>query len=331
MGGGTRAAGPDLAAPLRPPAFSGHPPSFEAKPVALVPASPLAYRPDSVLDGWGVAGRLTVRAVSVRGSSHRFFGRPRQDDFALHWHEPTGTLAIAVADGVSAAPLSHVGASTVCRYALEFAVRALEEARPLDWPGVVRGCSWALVEATQRLEAQDAPDGRRAEELMATTLCLALVRVQEEGADVEAVAVGDTGLGRLDRGVVTRLVGAAKTSEGGITDHAVSALPRVPPEIQPSCFRFLPGETLLVATDGIWDPLGEGRGPVGRHLAAGVAGELPTREKLLRLVQFTQETHDDDRTLVVVRFEADELGRDDASAGLGGPKGEAQGGHHGES
>lgn len=72
--------------------------------------------PDSVLDG-GSTGRLVVRAASVRGDDHRFYGETRQDAFGIRAiRTPAGDeiLIVCVADGVGSEPMSHVGARKVC-------------------------------------------------------------------------------------------------------------------------------------------------------------------------------------------------------------------------
>jgi hypothetical protein len=83
------------------------------EPVAAVApllASAEPYRPDTVADG-GAAFGLTVRAASVRGLFKRYIGGPRQDDVCLAVHEPSRSVVVAVADGVSAAVRSHLGAA----------------------------------------------------------------------------------------------------------------------------------------------------------------------------------------------------------------------------
>jgi len=74
--------------------------------------------PDLVVAGWSTAG-LTVRGASLRGHLNRAGGAPRQDDFAV-CHLPGGRVIVVVADGVSQAPLSHIGASIATRQASQW-------------------------------------------------------------------------------------------------------------------------------------------------------------------------------------------------------------------
>src|ERR1700751_927046 len=108
------------------------------------------YRPDTVADG-GVAFGLTVRAASVRGLSKRFGGGPRQDDICLRLHSDSETLIAAVADGVSGASRSDIGAALAVRYATAAVARQLDAGRgPVDWGPVFEQAAWALVEEHRR-------------------------------------------------------------------------------------------------------------------------------------------------------------------------------------
>src|ERR1700733_281535 len=107
------------------------------------------YRPDTIADG-GSAFGLTVRAASVRGLYKRYTGGPRQDDVCLRLHADTGTLIAAVADGVSGASRSDLGAALAVRYATAAVARHLEEGA-IDWPNVFEQAAWALVSEERRI------------------------------------------------------------------------------------------------------------------------------------------------------------------------------------
>ena len=93
----------------------------------------LPFRPDVVIDGWSTEA-MTVRGVSQRGHLHRYNGAPRQDDFAVH-HLPDGRVIVLVADGVSQAPQSHIGASTAIRPPLSgwAPISAMISPTPTGW------------------------------------------------------------------------------------------------------------------------------------------------------------------------------------------------------
>ncbi len=284
-------------------------PVFAAKAVRNLSPRLTAYRPDSLLDGWE-AGPFSVRGASVRGDAHRYYGAARQDDMILAWDEDTQVLVIAVADGVSGAPHSQLGASVACRYAVEYLLRSPSTALEVDWAEVLQGSAWAIIEAGQRLRALSDPDPEQAEHDLATTLCVAVVSAAETGVAVRAVAVGDSGVAVVRDGQMVSLLGGKAVPVDGIIETSVVPLPRIP--ASPAAGEWLLGadETLLVGTDGIWDPVGDGKGDVARFLVGALGGGLPGRTDFLRIVDFYKETHDDDRTLVAVRVREPDRGFD---------------------
>jgi hypothetical protein len=255
-----------------------------------------AYRPDTVADGWSSA-EFTVRLASVRGYDHRHRGVPRQDDAVAVHHPATGAVAFAVADGVSAAPLAHLGASAACRAALgcilaELDARSTMAESNVDWAKVVEHAAWQVVQQAVTVLHLDEPDPERAEKEMATTLVAGLV----EPASFALVQVGDTTAWRLRDGTFEPLWPPPADEALAVT--AVTALPRVP-EINVCRGRLAPGEVLLVGTDGFGDPLGDGGGPVGAHFAARLAAPRPPLE-FAHDLDFSRETFDDDRTLLAI-------------------------------
>jgi serine/threonine protein phosphatase PrpC len=220
------------------------------------------------------------------------------------WHDDSGTLLIAVADGVSGSPMSHLGASTACRYAIEYLQR--DPAVSAGWRHVLEVCAWALVEADQRLSSRPHADPHAAEAQLATTLCLVTVTPAAGGMRVRAGLVGDSGLATVRDGRIIPLLGGKAPVEDGVIDNSVVPLPRVPADPHEGEWILSNAETLLVATDGIWDPVGDGAGAVGRYLADLLGGDFPDRTGFLQAVDFYRETHDDDRTLVAVRAIAGE-------------------------
>jgi Protein phosphatase 2C len=138
------------------------------------------YRPDTIADG-GTAFGLTVRAASVRGLSKRYAGGPRQDDICLRLHGPTRTLIAALADGVSGAARSDLGAALAVRYAAAAVARQLDvgEADSLDWANVFDQAAWALVEEHRRSGGDSAVGVDEAARSLATTLLVAAVVVRE--------------------------------------------------------------------------------------------------------------------------------------------------------
>ncbi len=246
------------------------------------------YRPDTIADG-GTAFEKTVRAASVRGLSKRFVGGPRQDDLCLAVHSASSTLIVAVADGVSAAPRSDLGAALAVRYATAAVARQLDargEAGEVDWANVFEQAAWSLVSEERRLEL---PAGS-----LATTLLVATI-----GADAVALAaVGDSPAFRLRGRDYDQLVGS-RPSEDGLIGGGVQALPRDAGSVELGETRLDPGDVLLLCTDGVALPLGGGEGELGRALARELATP-PDVVDFARLLDFIRSTYDDDRTLVAV-------------------------------
>jgi serine/threonine protein phosphatase PrpC len=242
------------------------------------------YRPDTIADG-GSAYGLTVRAASVRGLAKRYLAGPRQDDLCLRLHAPTESLIVAVADGVSASPRSELGAALAVRHGAAAVARQLDCGGELDWAWVVEQAAWALLEQRRR----DGDEG----DSLATTLTVAVV----SGESVQLAAVGDSPAYLLGEEFVP-LAGVA-ASVDGLLGGAVDALPHGAWAFTAVECALPPDSVLLVCTDGLALPLGDGTGEVGRMLTREL-GVPPDVADFARLLDFSRATYDDDRTLVAV-------------------------------
>jgi Protein phosphatase 2C len=258
------------------------------------PADTLSYRPDTIADGWSTDA-LTVRLASVRGYAHRYAGLPRQDDAAVVHHPASGAVVFAVADGVSAAPLAHLGATAACRAAIAAAMAALDGGPTVDWPTVMEHAAWQVVEQAAAVLRLERPDPERAEEAMATALIAGLVRSTGVAVDVTVARIGDSAAWVLRDGRFRALFDRTAAT---IADTEVTALPRVP-DVDVRGSPLTPGDVLLVGTDGFGDPLGDGTGPVGAHFAVRLARARPP-VAFAHDVDFSRERFDDDRTLLAI-------------------------------
>jgi hypothetical protein len=276
-------------------------PSVEPAPTAAAYRS-LAFRPDVSADGWST-DTMTVRGVSLRGHLHRYSGAPRQDDFAAH-HMPEGRVIIAVADGVSQSPQSHLGASIAVTQAIDWIRSHLgPDTADLDWSALIKNTAYALAARAQTLFELKEPDPVRAEQELATTLICAVIEPVRPGhLRAHVVAVGDSSVWVLTAGEFIPVLGGKQDpGEGGVASSAVSALPRVPTQITPTVFELLGGAVLLIGTDGIGDPLGAGHGSVGDLFRDVLARPSPpSLIEFAHAVDFSRETFDDDRTLVAI-------------------------------
>ena len=289
MGPGESAAAPPVRRRLRlarGPLTIGEPaPAIEPRLAAGEP-----YRPDTIADGGSVFG-LTVRAASVRGLTKRYLGGPRQDDLCLAVHSPTSTLIAAVADGVSAAARSDLGAALAVRYATAAVARQLDEGE-IDWPAVFEQAAWALVSEARR--TGDDPAG------LSTTLLVAAVSAVSAGGEVSAqvAAVGDSPAFRLRTKHYDPVVDS-RPSEDGLIGGGVAALPRDARDVLVGSCTLAPGQVLLMCTDGVALPLAGGTGELGSVLARELA-RPPDVVDFARLLDFSRSTYDDDRTLIAV-------------------------------
>jgi Protein phosphatase 2C len=256
------------------------------------------YRPDTVADG-GEASGLTVRAASVRGLHKRYAGGPREDDLCLHVHLPTRSLIVAVADGVSAAPRSALGAALAVRQAVAAVGRQLNDgAAELDWSDVFDQAAWALVEEHRRERAAPSAGSDEAASSLATTLTVATISADGESGRVQLASVGDSPAIILAKGEFERVVGEADGVDG-LVGGGVRTLPRHAGAICMNVRTLGADSVLLVCTDGLALPLADGHGDVGRTLARELSNP-PDIVDFARLLDFSRSTYDDDRTLVAV-------------------------------
>ncbi|MCN9241983.1 protein phosphatase 2C domain-containing protein [Streptomyces sp. RY43-2] len=263
------------------------------------PADP--YRPDTIFDGWSTP-HLTVRLASVRGDAHRFGGSPRQDDVVVACHEPTGTVVFAVADGVSSAPLSHIGAALACRTAVnDLLVQLGERREELDWSRVLNAAAYQLLMRVAHGREPAEAEHAEATRTLATTLVTGTVAPAEGGIlHVTLVRAGDSSAWCLRGREYTPLLDDEDPGSEEISSTAVVALPRLSARSRSISYKLPPDSVLLVGTDGFGVPLGDGTGLVGDLFATGLAVPPPEPRTLAHLLDFSRETFDDDRTLLAV-------------------------------
>ena len=72
---------------------------------------------------------LTIVAASIRGRSHAHEGKPRDDDFAIGFFEPTHTAIMVVADGAGSAKYSRKGSEIASQTVRQVCVKELEQAQ----------------------------------------------------------------------------------------------------------------------------------------------------------------------------------------------------------
>jgi hypothetical protein len=231
-------------------------------------------------------------------------------------------LVVAVADGVSEGVYSQVAAETAARSACKVVVDQLDRNGGVDWNQVARRISLRIIDEAEYRQISAPPasatvDQRLAACLatMSTTLVVAVVhRLPKHGGfrtDLCVVA-GDSGVYLLRDGALVQVVGGKADSES-ITTGSVRPLPGNV-HVQPLTIDLLPGDVLMVGTDGFGDPVGDGAGEVGTTIATRWV-QPPTIDRFFADVNFYRRSYDDDRTVVSLWVHPDtELPAEPASA-----------------
>lgn len=263
--------------------------------------------PDTVLDGYLVRGApdvppMTLRAASVRGRSHRFYGRARQDAYAVRCDQRYAVLAVA--DGVSSAPLSHYAANVVARHGCYEIRKLLATTTPeaLNWSWLLRILAAKVVaEGRRQLGQPDLPDSEVAVHLAATVLFAVVELAPRDGYHpVHLLSHGDSSAWILRAGQHWEPQQPIKNEGADLASSATAALPYLPdnPPI-PVHTVLAPADVLLLVTDGVGDPLGNGAGTVGGFLAENWRTP-PEPLAFAAQVDFARKSHDDDRTAVAL-------------------------------
>jgi protein phosphatase 2C-like protein len=282
-----------------------------------VPAEVAGTRPDTSCDGARL-GDLDYRAVTLRGLSHCQAGKPRQDAYLLRISANREWLVGCVADGVSAAPFSHLAAEVACRTITRVLAGALGGQPPVTEPGgwdklvsdlpwqeaVDQGSAAIVARAAAGLPGRDPAvplDARQVRGTMATTaVAFAVAATRTPDGLVPfgvAVASGDSSALTLSRGRWHPLTTLKNTGQE-IASNAVLALPREV-TVTPLSGFLQPSDALVVVSDGIGDPLGQGSGAVGQFLAAHWS-QPPDLFSFAGQAAFYRKGFTDDRTVTAV-------------------------------
>jgi serine/threonine protein phosphatase PrpC len=255
--------------------------------------------------------RVDFSAASIRGLGHKTDGSPRQDTYTLF--ELDNFFAIAVLDGVSSAPQSHVGANTAGSE-IERLLRRVSNTRelyiPETWSRLNLDVSKILVQlyvSKCKEEHISIPESliqlrENAADLFATTLEVLLVGKEDNDdgtRDYIFVNVcGDGALLSVDKNRIIS-VWPNLSSDSPIGKAPVAVLPatdRIPDLVTGTISK---GENLLICTDGVsdfihWDPRWQ------RMFKKYVSRQSPTSKHLLKLLLYTPPGDLDDKTFVII-------------------------------
>lgn len=259
---------------------------------------------DSVCDAFDHEG-WSLRAASVRGLMHRHDGAPRQDAYAVRYAPDLDRLAVSVCDGVGSAPESHVASDVAANFLVDRAL-VVETVTDVDWwTEAFTAASDRIATAAQEAEVP-GPSPARVREVMATTAVLMVVDKVSAGGPwtVRYAGVGDSSLWLTDVSTdddtawVPILGG--KEPQDGITTNRTSALPFLETaKIRPEQFVMLPGQLVLMCTDGVGDAFGAGAGEVPHTLRRSWL-HPPTALNFAAHVSFGRRRLLDDRTGVAL-------------------------------
>ncbi|MFE9093354.1 PP2C family serine/threonine-protein phosphatase [Streptomyces sp. NPDC007264] len=327
---------PPPAVPRMPPPV-GHvgsgPPTYDAEPTALPLADPDDLDdlvPDTVLEG-ARYGACTLRAVSVRGDSARYRGEPRRDCLlTARFGTGDGALVlVAVATGARGMPGAHRAAAEACHWIGRAVgrshLRLSEDIRAARRGDLKSGLHRLTTRSLGKLRAGAAEQGLAPEEYSAGLRCL-LLPADPACRTRVFFGVGPGGLFRLRDGewqdIEPRVAEAAgepvvgfgslpaETPEGdrltmdlGITTPPSPYEPAPEPSRDPFRFRASvaqPGDTLLLCTGGLADPLRD-EPRLAEHLTDRWSrGEPPGLAAFLADTLVRVKGYADDRTAAAV-------------------------------
>lgn len=265
----------------------------------LVAAGP----PDVSADGFSV-GEVTVRAASVRGLSHRYYGDPRQDSYVVEHDRTSHWSFAAVADGLGSASRSHRGSQLAARSALKACRERVGSGESeIDWPFVFEKANASLRAIAEQTHDRTTPTGETVDEIadsLSTTLAvLAVAPAAPPDAHLRCSIglVGDSGAWLLRDGTWYPIT-SAKESSDELAHSTTDALPvggTIEPVVASADLRA--GDAVFLMTDGVGDLLGSGRTQVAAHLAARWTTP-PAPAQFVAEVDVRVRSFDDDRTAV---------------------------------
>jgi serine/threonine protein phosphatase PrpC len=237
---------------------------------------------------------LSIAAASQRGRSHAQEGKPRDDDFAIHYDAETDCSFLLVADGAGSAKFSREGSRIAVLTALE-KMRSVMNAE--FWSALmpsierwvtdkdanadksIKKALYVLIQAAWDAKArikQEAKDHqtrfaaayKKAESFTArdyaTTLILTVVKSLESGGwFVATYWVGDGGMGIYREGAAD--VSVQGTPDGGeyggqtrfLTEDSVEVWPQDANKLIARRLRFEVVDSfdaVILMTDGVTDP-----------------------------------------------------------------------------
>ncbi|MBE1537596.1 protein phosphatase 2C domain-containing protein [Actinomadura algeriensis] len=254
--------------------------------------------PDMVFDGADYDG-LTVRAASLRGDDHRYYGEPRQDAVALWPVSLAGTdaVAVCVADGVGSQPLAHEGAALACRLFRDEVERVAASWAWDAFDELAAGITAGVADGMARYAAEARADLKT----LSTTLVAAVVDAGpgDEPRRAVMLSVGDSAAYWLHAGKLAELMRDETAPGGGIVDPRTAALPGDPAAVRTVSGWLNREDVLVLCTDGLSNPM-HGDEVRDRLVASWSGPEVPGIIEFGWQLAFRAKSYGDDRSAVCV-------------------------------
>ncbi len=291
-----------------------------------------------IVDMYRMRGLKNVAAASVRGRSHAYDGKPRDDDFRLSFHEATGWYMCVVSDGAGSARYSREGSRVLVEqmesvfsdvfssssFSSEV-LRAVETyAQDCDDNAFIRNCTEIMVKPLKTAldrtiacfeETAGSVEGARLYDF-STTCLLSVFRRCPRGWIVFTYNVGDGAIAMINdhEGYAAILCNPDEGRYFGetrfVTTEGVCSEDNIRRRILVNYVRDF--DALILMTDGVSDPKFESdrnlhdsrrwldfyRELAGEVSLYGCNDEL--REQLMKYLEFWSIGNHDDRTLAVV-------------------------------
>ena len=265
------------------------------------PPSWVEQVPDTAIE-WLDMGSLSVRGVSVRGHVHRYEGSVRQDQLAMNVVDDV--LVCAIGDGVGSEDASHLGSAFVTRFVV-------------SWPevaGLAKGYCPAVLDCTSvaQMMGMEARNRGLEPRSLSSTLTFMVTRTSPtkdaDGLSRWRVVVGQIGDSHayLLRESHWERVGAAVSSrtDDDYASNVVSPLPRHD-KARLIQLDLAEGDVLALTTDGVGNTMEDVR-EYADALARVWSLGAPTPAAMLNVLDGSVKSYDDDRTMLGIRFGADE-------------------------
>lgn len=230
-------------------------------------------------------GTFLLRATSVQGANHRQHGEPRQDCYEFGINGDRSWLVVVVADGLSTAKYSHLGAAVAAETTRKCITDV--ESVSLDHIRSIPG----------RVEQELLRHYERFASEVATNLTFLAINTLDQVGYATRVGDGDVLVRRPEgswRSVFSRHepdTQTVQTSTYALPGGAAAAeRARVPIE---------PNLVVAIGSDGITEPILTAQDVVGAAFWSEL-GRPPALVDYVRLVNFERRACFDDRTLVTL-------------------------------